>query len=351
MSFKSLSAALSVVSIIALTSTSANADIFAWLSGKQPTIIPVYEDGKTKTTAMKPTSVGQSVWSPLTPWKPYRTVTDYKPVTQYKPHWVKVPITLYRPNLDLTEKPGQTTLLKPYETNMYQLRMVPMTNYRPVLDDDKGFLGININAIDVLLSPIMPNGCLGCQKVDDDGKVGTQYYNPGNAAADSTDSSAADQKPNLDPNELQQPDISDQRESLKPIVPAEETSDDTSSTGDATTSDDSGETTESPAEESEGSSVLKKPEIETPKTPEATAEEASEAKPEPSAEDPNKPIPDPEGQKEEDEKTNAELKQPELSNPLDRTAIRLYDSNGKETVVRPVKRTIIFDDEGWEKVK
>ena len=351
MSFKSLSAALSVVSIIALTSTSANADIFAWLSGKQSTIIPVYEDGTTKTTAMKPTSVGQSVWSPLTPWQPYRTVTDYKPVTQYKPHWVKVPITLYRPNLDLTQKPGQTTLLKPYESNVYQLRMVPMTSYRPVLDDNKGFLGININAIDVLLSPIMPNGCLGCQKVDDHGKVGTQYYDQGSAAADNTDNSAADQKPSLDPNELQQPDISDQRESLKPVIPAEENGDATSGEDDKGKSDDSGETTETPAEESKGSSVLKKPEIETPETPDESADEASDAKPEASAEDPNKPIPDPEGQKEENQKTKAELKQPELSNPLDRTAIRLYNTNGKETVVRPVKRTITFDDEGWEKVK
>lgn len=351
MSFKRVIAALSVASIIALSGTTAHADIFAWLSGKQPTIIPVYEDGKTRTTTMKPESVGQSVWSPLTPWKPYRTVTDYKPVTQYKPHWVKVPITLYRPNLDLTQKPGQTTVLKPYESQVYQLRMIPMTSYRPVLDDSKGLLGINIGALDVLLSPIMPNGCLGCQKVDDDGTVGSQYYDPGTTTAETPGDSAADQKPSLDPSELQQPDVSDNREALKPVVPEQEGNTDTSDGTDENTESESADSAEA-ADDSEGSSVLKKPEIETPDTPDTTVEdESSDSESAPAAEDPNKPIPDPEGQKEEDEKTKTEIKQPELSNPLDRTAIRLYDNNGKAIIVKPVKRTIVFDDEGWEKVK
>ena len=123
------------IALALMATRPAEAQVLDYLTGKKP-ILKVHtpEMQEDKVEVRKPYSVGSEVINPLNLLYPRQVVVDYRKETRYETKWVKVPTTLYRPSLDLGANPGQSVLLKPVETYTWQLRQVPVENYRPVLE-------------------------------------------------------------------------------------------------------------------------------------------------------------------------------------------------------------------------
>ena len=309
----------------------ADAQVLDYLTGKKP-ILKVHapEEPEGKVEVRKPYSVGAEVINPLNLLYPRQVVVDYKKETRYETKWVKVPTTLYRPALELGNKPGETVLLKPVETYTWQLRQVPVESYRPVLEaSDKNLMSrVYVPRLGDVLEPILPRCALPAGEAtakEDDTYYDKQQVKPADTTLENVE--PADTRPQLNPEALKQPadDQSERTEVQK---------------------------AETPSASEDEESVLKKP-IVNPAPAEAAADKEKEAAP---AKDPNAPIPDPDAKEadagEEAQKADAI---PRLINPLDKTAQGKTPVIGERYVVpasissRP--RVIVIDDEGWTPVK
>ena len=309
----------------------ADAQVLDYLTGKKP-ILKVHtpEEPEGKVEVRKPHSVGAEVINPLNLLYPRQVVVDYKKETRYETKWVKVPTTLYRPALELGNKPGETVLLKPVETYTWQLRQVPVESYRPVLEaSDKNLMSrVYMPRLGDVLEPILPRCALPAGEAtakEDDTYYDKQQAKPADTTLENVE--PADTRPQLNPEALKQPaDDQSERTEVQKV--------------------------ETPSASEDEESVLKKP-IVNPAPAEAAADKQKEAVP---AKDPNAPIPDPDAKEadagEEAQKADAT---PRLINPLDKTAQGKTPVIGERYVVpasissRP--RVIVIDDEGWTPVK
>ena len=306
-----------------LATRPADAQVLDYLTGKKP-ILKVHtpEVQEDKVEVRKPYSVGSEVINPLNLLHPRQVVVDYKKETRYETKWVKIPTTLYRPSLDLGAKPGQSILLKPVETYTWQLRQVPVDNYRPVFESsDKNLINrVHMPRLGDVLEPIFPR----CPESDvtAPAKEDAYYEDQKNNRDDDTlqNIEPADTRPKLDPQVLNQPEAAEgERTEVQKV--------------------------ETPSNTEEDESVLKKPIT----SPEESKEEAVEEDVVPKK-DPNAPIPDPDA-----EETKETGDTPKLINPLDKTARTPLPLIGPRYVVpasitntRPV---LVLDDEGWIPVK
>jgi hypothetical protein len=339
---KRMKPSLAALAVMMLCTTSASADIFDVIAGRQP-ILPVYNPPAAKEAerveVKKPIKTGHEVINPLTPFFPRQVVVDYKLETHYETKWVKIPTTLYRPAVDLHARPGQSILFKPVETYTWRLRQVPVQSYRPVLVDSSKnlFSRTYIPRLSDILEPIFPR----CDTSTAAKSTPTPYYDGSNQpdlpAASNGDNNhvvpvqsaePADQRPSLNPEVLKQPGTTPNAavETRKVEIPENDT-------------------------KAEGESVLKKPIITPAKEP-ATAEPD---KTDEEARDPNQPIPDPAI---EEAKPETNTVAPELVNPLDRTVqitiprmtpVFVGTTVSRTAPVRPA--TVILDDEGWIPLK
>ena len=330
---------LAVLAVMLFSTASVSADIFDVIAGRQP-ILPVYNAPAAKEAerveVKKPIKNGHEVINPMTPFFPRQVVVDYKLETHYETKWVKIPTTLYRPDVDLHARPGQSILFKPVETYTWRLRQVPVQSYRPVLEDSPKniFSRTYIPRLGDILEPIFPR----CDTSTAAESPKSPYYDGSNqpdlpATPNGNNEKIvpvepADQRPSLDPEVLRQPGVTPDAavETRKVEIPEDDTT-------------------------AEDESVLKKP-IVTPAEqpasddPDKTDEEAR---------DPNQPIPDPDV---EEAKPEAKTVVPELVNPLDRTVqIRIPQMTpvfvGATVSTTPIIRpaTVILDDEGWIPLK
>ncbi|MBA61905.1 MAG: hypothetical protein CMJ76_06010 [Planctomycetaceae bacterium] len=311
------------IALALLATRPADAQILDYFTGKKP-ILKVYnpEQQEDKVEVRKPDSVGTEVLNPLNLLYPRQVVVDYKKETRYQTKWVKVPTTLYRPALDLGAKPGQSVLLKPVETYTWQLRQVPVENYRPVLEaSEKNLINrVYVPRLGDILEPIFPR----CpEPVDNSPTKDDAYYdNQQVKPADNTlqNIEPADTRPQLDSESLNQPETAEDQPTEVQKV-------------------------ETPSTTEQDESVLKKP-IVNPEEPKEGAgqEDAAPSK------DPNAPIPDPDA---EESKETGDT--PKLINPLDKTARTTVPVIGQRYVVpasvMTAPRFLVIDDEGWVPVK
>ena len=311
------------IALALMATRPAEAQVLDYLTGKKP-ILKVHtpEMQEDKVEVRKPYSVGSEVINPLNLLYPRQVVVDYRKETRYETKWVKVPTTLYRPSLDLGANPGQSVLLKPVETYTWQLRQVPVENYRPVLEaSDKNLMSrMHIPRLGDVLEPIFPR----CPEpvvntpTNDDKYYDNQKANPSDDTLKNVE--PADTRPKLAPEALNQPaGAEEERTEVQKV--------------------------ETPSTSEEDESVLKKPILNPVESPEEKPEE--QAAP---AQDPNAPIPDPDA---EEAKVTGET--PKLINPLNKTARTAVPAIGQRYVVpasiMQAPRIIVIDDEGWVPVK
>ena len=311
------------IALALMATRPAEAQVLDYLTGKKP-ILKVHtpEMQEDKVEVRKPYSVGSEVINPLNLLYPRQVVVDYRKETRYETKWVKVPTTLYRPSLDLGANPGQSVLLKPVETYTWQLRQVPVENYRPVLEaSDKNLMSrMHIPRLGDVLEPIFPR----CPEpvvntpINDDKYYDNQKANPSDDTLKNVE--PADTRPKLAPEALNQPaGAEEERTEVQKV--------------------------ETPSTSEEDESVLKKPILNPVESPEEKPEE--QAAP---AQDPNAPIPDPDA---EEAKETGET--PKLINPLNKTARTAVPAIGQRYVVPAsiiqAPRIIVIDDEGWVPVK
>ena len=311
------------IALALMATRPAEAQVLDYLTGKKP-ILKVHtpEMQEDKVEVRKPYSVGSEVINPLNLLYPRQVVVDYRKETRYETKWVKVPTTLYRPSLDLGANPGQSVLLKPVETYTWQLRQVPVENYRPVLEaSDKNLMSrMHIPRLGDVLEPIFPR----CPEpvvntpTNDDKYYDNQKANPSDDTLKNVE--PADTRPKLAPEALNQPaGAEEERTEVQKV--------------------------ETPSTSEEDESVLKKPILNPVESPEEKPEE--QATP---AQDPNAPIPDPDA---EEVKETGET--PKLINPLNKTARTAVPAIGQRYVVPAsiiqAPRIIVIDDEGWVPVK
>ena len=314
---------VAAITVVLLATQPADAQVLDYLTGKKP-ILKVHtpEQQDERVEVRKPYSVGTEVINPLNLLHPRQVVVDYQKETRYETKWVKVPTTLYRPSLDLGAKPGQSVLLKPVETYTWQLRQVPVENYRPVLEpSEKNLLNrVYVPRLGDVLEPIFPR----CSEagVQTDSKEEAYYDQPKPKPADESlqNIEPADTRPQLDPEALNQLEAAEERPTEVRKV-------------------------ETPSTTEQDESVLKKPIV----NPEATDSDTSESEKTPE-QDPNAGIPDPDA--EEAQETGDA---PKLINPLDKTASQAVPAIGPHYVVpaslQSASRFIVIDDEGWVPVK
>ncbi|MAT11073.1 MAG: hypothetical protein CMM02_08705 [Rhodopirellula sp.] len=314
---------VAAIALALLATRPADAQVLDYLTGKKP-ILKVHtpEIQEDKVEVRKPYSVGSEVINPLNLLYPRQVVVDYRKETRYETKWVKVPTTLYRPSLDLGAKPGQSVLLKPVETYTWQLRQVPVENYRPVLEaSDKNLMSrMYVPRLGDVLEPIFPR----CPEpvvntpANDDKYYDNQKAKPSDETLKNIE--PADTRPKLAPEALNQPEVAaEERTEVQKV--------------------------ETPSTSEEDESVLKKPIL----NPAESTEEKSEGQVAP-AQDPNAPIPDPDA---EEAKETGET--PKLINPLNKTARTAVPAIGQRYVVpasiTQAPRIIVIDDEGWVPVK
>lgn len=317
------------IALATLATRPADAQVLDYLTGKKP-ILKVHtpEESEERVEVRKPHSVGSEVINPLNLLNPRQVVVDYQKETRYETKWVKVPTTLYRPSLDLGAQPGQSVLLKPVETYTWQLRQVPVESYRPVLENsDKNLMSrVYVPRLGDLLEPILPR-CPQPVAVESSANDETYYDKPKAKPSDETleNIEPADTRPQLNPEDLNQPENGEgERTEVQKVETPKTTEDD--------------------------ESVLKKPIVNPVEQEDEEAEPATEAP----AQDPNAPIPDPDAQENADKSGEAGAT-PKLINPLDKTAGSQAPIIGDRYVVpasvtrRP--RIIVLDDEGWTPVK
>lgn len=311
------------IALALMATRPAEAQVLDYLTGKKP-ILKVHtpEMQEDKVEVRKPYSVGSEVINPLNLLYPRQVVVDYRKETRYETKWVKVPTTLYRPSLDLGANPGQSVLLKPVETYTWQLRQVPVENYRPVLEaSDKNLMSrMHIPRLGDVLEPIFPR-CpepVVSTPTNDDKYYDNQKANPSDDTLKNVE--PADTRPKLAPEALNQPaGAEEERTEVQKV--------------------------ETPSTSEEEESVLKKPILNPVESPEEKPEE--QAAP---AQDPNAPIPDPDAK---EAKETGET--PKLINPLNKTARTAVPAIGQRYVVPAsiiqAPRIIVIDDEGWVPVK
>lgn len=314
---------VAAITLALLATQSADAQVLDYLTGKKP-ILKVHtpEQGDERVEVRKPYSVGTEVINPLNLLNPRQVVVDYKKETRYETKWVKVPTTLYRPSLDLAAKPGQSVLLKPVETYTWQLRQVPVENYRPVLESsEKNLLNrVYVPRLGDVLEPIFPRCPEPAANTDsrEEPYYDKQQAKPADESLQNVE--PADTRPQLAPEALNQPEAAEGEPTQVRKV-------------------------ETPSTTGEDESVLKKPIVNSEASDSDTSE--SEKAPE---QDRNAPIPDPDA-----EDTQETGDAPKLINPLDKTAREATPEIGSYYVVpaslQSAPRIIVVDDEGWVPVK
>ncbi len=316
---------VAAITMALLTPHPADAQVLDYLTGRKP-ILKVYSppQDENRVEVRKPDSVGSEVLSPLNVFYPRQVIVDYKKETRYVTKWVKVPTTLYRPSLELGAQPGQSVLLKPVETYTWQLRQVPVENYRPVLEPSNNNLmsRVHIPRLGDILEPILPR-CSDLPASTPARKDSSYYDKQQENSGDDTlkNVEPADTRPQLDADALKQPETGEgERTEVRKV--------------------------ETPSDKQDDESVLKKPNV----NPESSDKEGTEKEEEKLETDPDAPLADPDAEK--DQETG---EAPRLINPLDKTARDTVPMIGPRLVipasVTTPPRITVLDDEDWIPVK
>lgn len=288
--------------VMVFATSNVQADLWDFLSGRQKSLIPVYEPSeavpaKTETVGSrlveKPiasvTTLGETVTAPLRALNP-QADTGQAPSAQYTTRWVRVPTTRYVPQLERNSETGWTQLvMKPCTTHTWQLRRVRVTDYRPLVPSlFPSPCHNNEPLLARLLNPILAPGCYGCDV-------------PASSSGSPTPAAnGADRRPSLDPH-LTQPDTESDMSLDKPPVDNPEGETDASDADTVTPTDEEASSDEEGAAASD--------EGDNPAADESTSEEADSADESPAEET------------EEDEKpaagdaTRSVLKQPAIEPP------------------------------------
>jgi hypothetical protein len=206
--------------LVVSAATTARADIWDFISGRQSSLIPVHNPAEESAdsaaasstrTVYKPvpltTTLGDAVAAPLRLLTP-STSNGQQAGEYYTTRWVKVPTTRYVPQLQRNADTGWTqVVMKPCTSYTWQLRRVRTTDYRPLVPSLFGPACQNNQPfLARLLNPILAPGCYGCD------------VPASGSGAPTPSAGGADRQPSLDPN-LVQPDTESDLDLRKPPIP------------------------------------------------------------------------------------------------------------------------------------